>query len=87
MNETAKATLKEMKRMSEFVFPNRNGVRIDDAQIQIAFTEAVKRSRIEDFHFHDLRHTFASNLVMQGVELLNDIRELLGHKRMDMTLR
>jgi site-specific recombinase XerD len=67
--------------------PNRNGKRIDDAQVQIAFQEAVRRSGIEDFHFHDLRHTFASDLVMQeGVEL-NDVRELLGHKNMSMTLR
>jgi len=87
MNETVKATLKGIEQKEGFVFPNRNGRRIDDAQIQIAFTEAVKRSKIEDFHFHDLRHSFASNLVMQeGVEL-NDVRELLGHKSMSMTLR
>jgi integrase len=87
MNETVKATLKAMERASEFVFPNRNGKRIDDAQVQISFCKAIERSGIEDFHFHDLRHTFASNLVMQeGVEL-NDVRELLGHKNMSMTLR
>ena len=87
MNETVKATLKAMERTTEFVFPNRNGKRIDDAQVQISFCKAIERSGIEDFHFHDLRHTFASNLVMQeGVEL-NDVRELLGHKNMSMTLR
>lgn len=86
MNETVKATLKGMERESEFVFPNRNEKRIDDAAVQLAFTEAVRMSKIEDFHFHDLRHTFASNLVMEGVEL-NDVRELLGHKKMGMTLR
>jgi integrase len=86
MNETVRTTLKAMERMSEFVFPNRNGKRIDDAQVQISFCKALEKSGIEDFHFHDLRHTFASNLVMEGAEL-NDVRELLGHKKMDMTLR
>ena len=55
--------------------------------VHFAFREAVEKSNITDFHFHDLRHTFASNLIMQeGVEL-NDVRELLGHKSMAMTLR
>lgn len=87
MNETVRATLNGLEKTSEFVFPNRNGKRIDNAQVQISFVKALERSGIEDFHFHDLRHTFASNLVMQeGVEL-NDVRELLGHKKMEMTLR
>jgi site-specific recombinase XerD len=77
MNETVKATLKEMKRTSEFVFPNRNGKKIDDAPIQISFCKGIERSGIEDFYFQDLRHMFVSNLVMQeGVEL-NDVQELL----------
>jgi integrase len=87
MNETVKATLKAMERTSEFVFPSRNGKRIDDAKVQISFCKAIERSGIEDFHFHDLRHTFASNLVMQEGVDLNDVRELLGHKKMEMTLR
>jgi len=86
MNETVRATLQGLKRNSEFVFPNRNGKSIDNAQVQIAFQKALKRATIEDFRFHDLRHTFASNLVMAGAEL-NDVRELLGHKKTDMTLR
>ena len=86
MNETARAALKEIKQINEFVFSSRNGKRIENAQVQNAFKEALRRSKIQDFHFHDLRHTFASNLVMAGVEL-NDVRELLGHKKMEMTLR
>ncbi len=87
MNETARAVLESLRRESEFVFPSRNGKRIDDAKVQISFCKAIERSGISDFHFHDLRHTFASNLVMQEGVDLNDVRELLGHKNMEMTLR
>ena len=39
-----------------------------------------------NFHFHDLRHTFASHLAMSGADLTT-LKGLLGHKTISMTLR
>ena len=48
--------------------------------------QAVKGAALEDFHFHDLRHTFASWARMAGADLA-DICEALGHSSMTVTMR
>ena len=52
----------------------------------VGYTSAVKEAGIENLHFHDLRHTFASRLVMAGVDI-RTVQELMGHKTISMTLR
>ncbi len=54
--------------------------------VSTVFDEAVKRAEIKDFHFHDLRHTFASRIVMAGVDL-RTVQALMGRKTINMTLR
>jgi integrase len=50
------------------------------------FDRAVKKAGIEHFSWHCLRHTFGSRLAMAGVDI-RTIAELLGHKRIQMTMR
>jgi len=48
--------------------------------------DVIDRAEISDFHWHDLRHTFASRSVMAGVDL-RTLQQLLGHKTMQMVCR
>jgi integrase len=50
------------------------------------FEKAVRRAKVSDFHFHDIRHTFGSRHVMKGTDL-RTLQELMGHKGPAMTAR
>ncbi len=86
INSTLRATLEAIPHgiESKYVFVDRNGNPFKD--VKRSFRTACRRVGISDFRFHDLRHTFASHLVMGGVDITT-VKELLGHKTLTMTLR
>lgn len=86
MNETVKIALIKVKKHPEspYVFPSKDGKPYTN--IRKSFFTALKNAGIINFRFHDLRHNFCSHLAMSGVDL-NTIRELVGHKSLEMTLR
>ncbi|UHC82751.1 site-specific integrase [Pseudomonas sp. NIBR-H-19] len=87
MNKETLATLEAWKKQgtgSGFVFPSQTGGRLDD--VKTAWRGLLERAEVTGFRWHDMRHDFASRLVMAGVPL-NTVRELLGHSDIKMTLR
>jgi integrase len=68
---------------SIYVFPGKKGRR---TTLRTAFNGACRRAGIENFRFHDLRHTFASDLVNKGIDLMT-IMKLMGHKSIQSTMR
>jgi integrase len=80
INDTLKATFQGLMRrldVSSVFYDPVTGKPYQD--IKKGFKGALRRSKIVDFRFHDLRHTFASHLVMAGVDITT-VKELLGHK-------
>jgi integrase len=72
------------KRGIGFLFPGVNGKPM--AQFDKTYKNALRKAGIENFRFHNLRHTFASHLTMQGVPQ-RSVQELLGHGSGRMTER
>jgi integrase len=64
----------------------RDDARVFPRDITSAWHSAIECAAITDFHFHDLRHTAASRLVMAGASLI-ETATLLGHKTPTMTMR
>ena len=70
---------------SEFVFVNHETGK-PFVDIKRAFNGACKRAEIKDLRFHDIRHSFASRLARNGVDL-NTVKELMGHASITTTQR
>ncbi len=79
--------LRKMSRVrqigSDLVFANRDGIA---GLPRKPWDAAVLAAKVEEFRFHDLRHTFASYLAMSGATL-PELCEALGHKTLAMVKR
>jgi integrase len=88
INHRLAEVFREMRRGNQLkfshVFCDSRGRRF--FEVTRSFASACRRAGIEAFRFHDLRHTFASRLVMKGASL-KAVQELLGHASLAMTMR
>lgn len=80
LNEPAMEALAILRGSSDLerVFPQQH--------YRMWFEIALEASGVKDFHWHCLRHTFASRLVMAGVDICT-VAELMGHRDLKMTMR
>jgi len=69
---------------SLFLFPGKDPQK--PIELRCAWESALKVSDVEGFRWHDLRHSCASELAMNGASLV-DIKNLLGHKQISVTTR
>ncbi len=84
INAEARRALQKLEALaaqSEFVCPAN-----DYDQHRDWWLAVLKAAAIDDFHWHDLRHTFASRLVMSGVDIFTTCR-LMRHKNVQTTMR
>ncbi len=87
LNSAALAALEDLRKRSDGTGPvirNLQGEPL--AKPRHWFEPAVRKAKIRGFSWHCLRHTFASRLVMAGVDL-RTVQELMGHKSIAMTVR
>jgi integrase len=55
--------------------------------VKDAFERAVEKAKLQDLHFHDLRHTFATRLVQAGIDLYYAVKQMMGHRSIKTTER
>jgi integrase len=81
----AVAELSRVRRIdTPLVFPRRDGLKPID--LRRAWYTALERASVEDFHWHDLRHSAGSYLAMAGCSP-REIAEVLGHKSLQMSFK
>ena len=90
MNEVVRATLVRLKNKrsdSDYVFLNKEGKPVNTHHMYRTFRSAQVKAGIKNLiRFHDLRHTFASNFVIDGRSIYG-LQKMLGHSDAKMTQR
>jgi site-specific recombinase XerD len=89
MNDVVIEALQSIPPMlhNPYVFYGRNaGENLKNGVKNSDWKKYLTAAGIEDFHWHDLRHTFASRLVMKGVDLYT-VSKLMGHYSTEVTER
>jgi site-specific recombinase XerD len=71
---------------NDLVFCNAYGRRLDDSAIRRRYRRAQAAAEVRPLRFHDLRHTFGSQLAARGVDLVS-IKEAMGHAALSTTNR
>src|SRR5436190_20572413 len=73
-------------RNNDLIFPPKGDAKGGRRRVEASFEDLLRRAEIEDFRFHDLRHTFASWYMMNGGDLY-ELAKILGHSNIKMTER
>ncbi len=86
INDRIIEVLEEQKKVSKsrYVFYQENGEKLNKNKIRRTFERAMREAGIDSTDFKILRHTYASHLVMKGVDI-RTVQRLLGHHSIKMT--
>lgn len=85
LSDSLSKELNKLPQESDYVFINKQtGLPYTD--IHKSFTTVLKEANIENFRFHDLRHSVATRLVEKNIDLVV-VKEILGHSKIDTTMR
>ena len=86
MNETAREILMKLPKRGNFVFTDKRGKQLNPDLVRDRLKETAKEAKIENLtEIHALRHTFASQLITNGVDLPS-VQKLMGHSDIQTTM-
>jgi integrase len=83
---TLLAALREIRGTTGLIFCDAHGRPLRIGQLHECLWRSLERAGLRDVRWHDLRHSFASNLAAKGVPI-PQIQKWLGHSTIAMTMR